>query len=557
MTKKNYYYHLNIGRNNMLRDPNYVPRNTSQPVQRKSFKHPGAPFSRNNTEFDEEANTYPITTPINNIIDKFSRNEALHETIRKILKVIQSQYLPQINKLEILLLKNPTYLYITKLLGISKENAVRITGVIAVIAIVCTANSICRSHKRTVLDTFIYATPAISIYQILKKEPELMDEKKSKARRFIDTKQLVREEYNKTHQLKTWMIYLIISSLFNITDNFFINRTKPAIEPTFTQTVITTTPYLLRDTNKQVFTTIAQVTPFSERVISAVSQSVKSTVQYAWYWVLKFGVTYWMGYKDGREVLYNKLVIPLIRKYYEYELKNNNGISEMDLTTYEEEEEDVEDEEEDIDSYTPKNNYYGLPEQQLKASSNTRDQGLQLPGSNAFEYGNFDFYRAREGSRKEDLLDLNNSRNVDGYFSDSYYESSEPINIRLNNSGIFSSVKYSNTTNNRFLIQNSDSLSVEDPWKSNSFIQNINNTPIKRNRSFSLNSINHANNSFNNYKATIFDVNNKLSDYYNDISFERDTTMNRSSNGNGNNNNNGNTTFYYNSLKARNPDSAI
>ncbi len=203
------------------------------------------------------------------------------------------------------------------------------------------------------------------------------------------------------------------------------------------------------------------------------------------------------------------------------------------------EEEEEDDEEE---HYTPKNYYYSQPEQQLKASTNTRDQRVQ-PALD----GNFDFYRLREAGRKEDLLDVNSSRNVDGYYSDSYYESSEPINIRLNNSGIFSFVKFSNATNNR-LIQNLDSLSVEDPWKSNSFIQN-NNTPLKRNRSFSLNSINHSNNSFNNYKATIFDANNKLTDYYNDVSFERDSA-NRS-------NNDGNTTFYYNSLKSKNPDLVI
>jgi len=500
----------------MLRDPNYVPPPHPSVQRKKSYKHPGSHFSRNNTEFDENANTFPITTPINNAIDKISRQEYLHDTLRKILKIIQQQYLPRINKLEVLLLNNPTYLYITKLLGISKENALRVTAAVAVIAIVSAANSICRRHKRTVLDTFIYATPALSIYEILKKEPELMDDKRNKVRRFVDTKQRVREEYNKTHQLKTWMIYLIISSLFNITDNFFINKAKPSMEPSFTQTVITTTPYLLRDTNKQVFTTIAQITPFSERLYSAVTQRIKGTVQYAWYWVLKFAVTYWMGYKDGREVLYNRVAVPLIRKYYEYELKTSNGLSEMDITTFDE----------DTESY-PKNYHYGLPEHQphsqlpLKASANTRDQGLQPPTNTTTINNNdsLDFYRGRESNgRRDDLFDLNSSRNVDGYYSDSYYESSEPINIRLNNSGIFSSVKYSNT-NNR-ILQNSDSLSVEDPWKSTSFILNNSNTQLKRNRSFSLNSVNHANNSMNNYRATIFDANNKLSEYYNDISFD-------------------------------------
>jgi len=517
----------------MLSDSSYVPINPTVVQRKKSYKHPGSHFSRNNTELDEKANTFPITTPLNNAIDKISKQEYLHDTIRKILKIIQKQYLPQINKLEVLLLNNPTFLYITKLLGISKENALRVTTAIAVMAILSAANSICRRHKRTVLDTFIYATPAISIYEILKKEPELMDDTRNKARRFVDTKQLVREEYNKTHQLKTWMIYLIISSLFNITDNFFINKEKPSMEPSFTQTVITTTPYLLRDTNKQVFTTIAQITPFSERLYSAVTQRIKGTVQYAWYWVLKFGITYWMGYKDGREVLYNKVAVPLIRKYYEYELKTTNGISEMDMMTFDED---------DMESY-PKNYHYGLPEQHrqpqpqqqsLKASANTRDQGLQpsiaitttTTTTTTNNNDSLDFYRAREGSgsrRKDDLFDWNTSKIIDGYYSDSYYESSEPINIRLNNSGIFSSVKYSNTTNR--MVQNSDSLSVEDPWKNTSFILNNNNTQLKRNRSFSLNSINHANNSMNNYRATIFDANNKLSEYYNDTSFDHSASL--------------------------------
>ncbi|OUM67652.1 hypothetical protein PIROE2DRAFT_4819 [Piromyces sp. E2] len=522
MTKKNYLYLMDIGKNkaNMLRDPSsYVARVPA----RKTYKHQGAPFSRNNTEFEIETNTFPITTPINNVLEKLYHNEQLGESIRKIIKIIQSQYLPQVNKLEKMLLNNPTYIYITKILGISKENALRITGVVATLAIIYTANSICRRHKSMVLDAFIYATPTLSLYEILKKEPELMDEKKRKVRNLMDKKEIVRSEFTKTHELKTWMIYLIICSLFNITDNFFVNKSKPVIEPSITQTVITTTPYLLRDTNKQVYTTIAQVTPFSERLYNSFSQRIKNTVKYSWYWVLKLGVAYWLGYKDGREIIYNKFAIPLIRRYYEYELKLNHTITEEDISF------------EDGDSFTKNYNY--LPSNLPKPSSNTRDQGLQPPDSVGINNNDsIGFYKPKENENVS-------TRANDGYYSDSYYESSEPINLKLSNSGIFSSVKFSNANSgNHKIVQNNDSLSVEDPWKSTSFIGN--NGHIKRNRSFSLNSINHANNSLNNYRATIQDANNRFSEYYNDMGYDKD-------------NNNNNNTFYLNSLKSKNPESAL
>jgi hypothetical protein len=504
---------MDLGKNkaNMLRDPSsYVARVPA----RKTFKHQGAPFSRNNTEFDVESNTFPITTPINNVLDKLYLNKQMGENIRKIIKIIQTQYLPQINKLEKLLLNNPTYIYITKILGISKENALRITGVIATLAIIYTANSICRRHKSMVLDAFIYGTPLMSLYEILKKEPELMDEKKRKIRNLMDSKEIVRSEFTKTHELKTWMIYLMICSLFNITDNFFVNRSKPVIEPSITQTVITTTPYLLRD--QQVYTTIAQVTPFSERFYNSLSQRIKSTIKYSWYWVLKLGIAYWLGHKDGREIIYNKFAIPLIKKYYEYELKSSHTITEEEISF------------EDGDSFTKNFNY--LPSNHPKPSSNTRDQGLQPPENVGINNNDsLSYYKPKDNN--------NVVRTNDGYYSDSYYESSEPINLKLSNSGIFSSVKFSNSnTGNHRIVQNTDSLSVEDPWKSNSFIGN--NAPIKRNRSFSLNSINHSNNSYNNYRATIQDANNRLSEYYNDI---------------GDNNN----TFYSNSLKSKNQDTAL
>jgi len=428
------------------------------------------------------------------------------------LELYKKKYLPQINKLEILLLKNPTYLYIAKIIGISKENAVRATGVIASIAIIYTVNSIIRRHKSLLLDVFTYVTPALSIAEILKNEPDLIDEKKNKNKRLVKTTESFRSEYVKCHQLKTWLIYLIISSLFNITDNFFINKDKPVIEPSITQTVITTTPYLLRDTNKQIYTTIAQVTPFSQRFYNSFTQRMKNTFKYSWYWVMKFCFIYWMGYKDGRELIYNKFVIPCIRKYCEFEFKSKRAFSEMDITF------------EDGDSFSKKYKYIPT-NHRPRVAGNTRDQGLQPAlGSKDKIISNFNsneslntessFCRFDENGKKEDF---NTSRNLDGYYSDSFYESSEPINSRLNNtSNILNSIKYNSNTNK--MVQNTDSLSVEDPWKNTSLIGN----PIKRNRSFSLNNINHANNSLNNYRATIFDVNNKLSDYYNDIGVEKD-----------------------------------
>jgi len=280
--------------------------------------------NKNNSGYDETSiKEYPITTPFNKTLEKLLKNEQLSESVRNVIKIIQKEYLPQINKLEVLLLKNSTYLYIVKILGISKENAVRATGAIATIAIIYTANSILRRHKNILLDVFTYVTPTLSLVEVLKKEPELLEsQKKRKNNKLMNGSESLRSEYTKCYQLKTWLIYLIISSLFNITDNFFINKSKPVVEPSITQTVITTTPYVLRDTNKQVFTTIAQVTPFSQRFYNSFSQRVKNTVKYSWYWLLKFYIIYWMGYKDGREVIYNKFIIPCIRKYYEFQLKS-------------------------------------------------------------------------------------------------------------------------------------------------------------------------------------------------------------------------------------------
>jgi len=76
-------------------------------------------------------------------------------------------------------------------------------------------------------------------------------------------------------------------------------------------------------------------------------------------------------------------------------------------------------------------------------------------------------------------------------------------------------------SNSNKILQN-DSLSVEDPWKNISFIGSSSNAPIKRNRSFSLNNINQSSDNLNNYRATILDTNNKLSNDNNDTSFEKD-----------------------------------
>ncbi|KAG4105956.1 hypothetical protein H8356DRAFT_923494 [Neocallimastix lanati (nom. inval.)] len=434
MIKNNYRYHMgqtinrtsNNTTNNMLREPPTSFYDISN-IERKPVNREDTNTKKRNSENNEASiKEYPITTPANKALEKLIKNEQYSEGVRNILKFLQKEFLPQINKLEVLLLKNSTYLYIVKILGISKENAVRATGAIATIAIVYTVNSILRRHKNILLDVFTYATPTLSLAEILKKEPELL------------------EKYTKCYQLKTWLIYLIISSLFNITDNFFINKSKPVVEPSITQTVITTTPYVLRDTNKQVFTTIAQVTPFSQRFYNSFSQRVKGTVKYSWYWILKLYIIYWMGYKDGREIIYNKFIIPVMRKYYEIQLNSKRIFSEMDIAF------------EDSDSFSKKYNFY---------------------------------------------------------------ESSEPINTRLNNTSFLNFMKFNSNSNK--ILQN-DSLSVEDPWKNISFIGSSSNAPIKRNRSFSLNNINQSSDNLNNYRATILDTNNKLSNDNNDTSFEKD-----------------------------------
>jgi len=518
----------------MLREPpRYLPRTT--PFDRKPTKYEGGRISRNTSNLNEKINEFPISTPINKGLDELLKNKKLGENIRKIIRLIQTKYIPQLNKLEVLLLNNPTYIYITKIIGISKENTLRITGIVALAILIYTINSLCRRHKSLLLDIFIYTTPAISLYnEIIKKEPDLLDEKPKK--NFLDAKDILRRDLRKCHQLKTWLIYLLVSSLFNITDNFFINKSKPIIEPSVTQTVITTTPYLLRDTNKQIYTTIAQVTPFSQRLYSNISQRIKNTIKYSWYWVFKSLIVYWMGYKNGREILYQRFAIPIIKKCFIYEIKSKRSISDMDISF------------EDSDSFS-KNYQLILPNHPPKISSNTRDQGLlPLSSNNSINFSNnvyfnddsfintnSNYYYSTKGNKDNSKKD---ELSYSGYFSDSFYESNEALANRLNNNNnnLINSIKYSSSSNK--MVQSSDSLSVEDPWKSNSFIGSS-NTP-KRNRSFSLNSINHSNNSLNNYRATIYDVNNKLSEYYNDTSFE-----------NNNNNNNNNETYYISNNKAK------
>lgn len=519
----------------MLREPpTYIPRTT--PFDKKPIKYEGGRISRNSSNLNEKINEFPITTPINKGLEELLKNEQFGKNMQNIIRLIQTKYLPQLNKLEVLLLNNPTFLYITKIIGISKENTLRITGIAALALLVYTANSICRRHKSLLLDIFIYSTPAISLYnEIIKKEPEILDEKPKKT--FLDPKDILHRDLKKCYQLKTWLIYLLVSSLFNVTDNFFINKSKPVTEPSVTQTVITTTPYLLRDTNKQIYTTITQVTPFSQRMYSNISQRIKNTMKYSWYWVAKFLVVYWMGYKGGRDILYKNIAIPIIKKCFIYEIKSKRSISDMDISF------------EDSDSFS-KNYQFIPPNHPPKSASNTRDHSLQpvtISNNSSINFGNnvffnddsfintnSNYYYSTKGNKDNNKKD---ELSYSGYFSDSFYESNEALASRLNNNNILNSIKYSSSSNK--MVQSSDSLSVEDPWKSNSFIGN-NNIPIKRNRSFSLNSINHSNNSLNNYRATIFDVNNKLSEYYNDTSFE-------------NNNNNNNESFYLsnNNNKAR------
>jgi hypothetical protein len=514
----------------MLREPPTSFYDISN-IERKPVNREDTNTKKRNSENNEASiKEYPITTPANKALEKLIKNEQYSEGVRNILKFLQKEFLPQINKLEVLLLKNSTYLYIVKILGISKENAVRATGAIATIAIVYTVNSILRRHKNILLDVFTYATPTLSLAEILKKEPELLEsQKKRKNNKLMNGTESLRSEYTKCYQLKTWLIYLIISSLFNITDNFFINKSKPVVEPSITQTVITTTPYVLRDTNKQVFTTIAQVTPFSQRFYNSFSQRVKGTVKYSWYWILKLYIIYWMGYKDGREIIYNKFIIPVMRKYYEIQLNSKRIFSEMDIAF------------EDSDSFSKKYKYIPI-NHQPRVAGNTRDEGFQpllntntnntnnnnnnnnnnnsktkiisnFNNNDSLNVGESSFYRFDDTSKRDDF------KNIDGYYSDSFYESSEPINTRLNNTSFLNFMKFNSNSNK--ILQN-DSLSVEDPWKNISFIGSSSNAPIKRNRSFSLNNINQSSDNLNNYRATILDTNNKLSNDNNDTSFEKD-----------------------------------
>ncbi|KAG4093542.1 hypothetical protein H8356DRAFT_1081097 [Neocallimastix lanati (nom. inval.)] len=535
MTKNNYQFVMDLGRNktsnninsSMMREQPTTYYSISN-IESKPINHEKLNFNKNEKELDETLNKYPITTPVNKVLDILLKNEQLGENVHNFINILQKKFLPQINKLEVLLLNNKTYLFIVKILGLSKESTIRAAGAIATITIFYVANTVLRKQKKLLLDIFTYLTPAISVTKMLMKEPELLGSNKNKDTNFglsnkSDEEETVPFEYVKTHKFKTWLIYLIISSLFNITDNLFINKSKPVIESTITKTVITTTPYLLRDTGKDTVSTVSYVTPLSYRLLSYCGQKVKNTIKYSWYWVMKFGIIYWMGYRDGRETIYDKLVVPCIKKYCEFQLKSKRAFSEMDITF------------EDSDSFSKKYKYIPT-NHQPRVSGNTRDQGLQpslynKTNENGFVYSNnglnsgeSSLKRFEDNPKKDDLKnkDFINNKNNDAPNSVKFCGSGESDETKLNsNNSIFNSrMKYGSNFNKK--DQNTDLISDDEgSLKNNTFIIS-NNSPIKHNRSLSLNSINHSNDSLNNYKEIIYDTNNKLHDYYNDTSFDKD-----------------------------------
>jgi len=208
------------------------------------------------------------------------------EAFKNFLISLKESFIPKLAKIECKICSNPTFTQLCE-----KTNVPKKYGFLTLLAITLFSASTYIRHlwskrPRLLSDVFAIAGPGLSCLKLIYSESlsnaSITDDEEYASNNYLNGANTNKDVISNKDKYKYLVVYWLFYGVFHITDNFVSANTQKAIKKS------------------------------------------KSNNPYWYYWLLKIISVYWAGYNHGNIILYQKAVIPCLRKYHELTSKKEN-----------------------------------------------------------------------------------------------------------------------------------------------------------------------------------------------------------------------------------------
>eukprot|EP00833_Pecoramyces_ruminatium_P017037 jgi/Orpsp1_1/1191069/evm.model.d7180000083283.1 len=244
---------------------------------------------------DTQAISKILSVYIDRIIENPNFSKPSLEAFRNFLLSIQQTLIPKLSIIEHKICSNPTFAQLCNSINVPKKYGFLSILAIALFSVSSYTRYLWSKRPRLLSDVFAIAGPGASCIKLIYSE-SLTNTSLNEDEEYASSNYL--NNYNSNNNINTsnkdilsnkdrykfWVVYWLFYGVFHISDNMVSSSTQKAIK----------------------------------------KHGNKNKNPYWYYWLLKIIAIYWAGYGNGNIVLYQKVVIPCLRKYHEMTLKKQN-----------------------------------------------------------------------------------------------------------------------------------------------------------------------------------------------------------------------------------------
>ncbi|OUM68059.1 hypothetical protein PIROE2DRAFT_19924 [Piromyces sp. E2] len=240
---------------------------------------------------DTQAISKILSVSIDRVVANPNFAKPSFEAFRNFLLSLQQSFIPKLAMIEHKICSNVTFSQLCE-----KINCPKRYGFLSLLAITLFSVSSYTRHlwskrPRLLSDVLALAGPGVSCLKLIYSESlanaSLNDDEEYSSSNYLNNYNNGtnnKEVISNKDKYKYWVVYWLFYGVFHITDNMVSANTQKALK----------------------------------------KHGNKSGNPYWYYWLLKIISIYWAGYNKGNITLYQKAVIPCLRKYYEMSTKKQN-----------------------------------------------------------------------------------------------------------------------------------------------------------------------------------------------------------------------------------------
>jgi len=208
------------------------------------------------------------------------------EAFKNFLISLKQSFIPKLAVIEYKVCSNATFNQLCERVNVPKKYGFLTLLAIALFSVSTYTRHLWSKRPRLLSDVLAIAGPGLSCVKLIYSESlsnaSINDDEVYASNNYLNGANTNKENISIKDKYKYLVIYWLFYGVFHITDNFVSANTQRAIKKS------------------------------------------KSNNPYWYYWLLKIISVYWAGYSNGNITIYQKAVIPCLRKYHEMNIKKEN-----------------------------------------------------------------------------------------------------------------------------------------------------------------------------------------------------------------------------------------